>query len=152
MAATTQHFPRVPLAGAILLVAATVVSVAVAQLTHIPQPSLAIIAPIEEQRLVRFEDRSNGGVGIMDAMTGKDIAVAQPGTNGFLRGTLRGLMRTRKRQGIGVTEPFRITRFSTGQIVLRDEATATDIPLNAFGPTNAAVFAAFLSTPEGGSK
>ncbi len=152
MAATTQHFPRVPLTGAILLVVAAVGSVAVAKLTHMPQPSLAFTAPIEDQRLVRFEDRPDGSVGIMDALTGKDIAVALPGTNGFLRGSLRGLMRARKRQGIGVTEPFRIERFSTGQIVLRDEATATDIPLNAFGPTNAAVFAAFLSTPEGGSK
>jgi putative photosynthetic complex assembly protein len=152
MATATQHFPRAPLTGAILLIAAAVGSVAVAQLTHMPQPSLAITAPITEQRLVRFEDRPDGGVGVIDAVTGKDIAVAQPGTNGFLRGSLRGLMRARKRQGIGITEPFRIERFTTGQIVLRDEATRTDIPLNAFGPTNAAVFAAFLSTPEGGSK
>jgi putative photosynthetic complex assembly protein len=152
MAIAVQAFPRLPLAGAIVLVCVAVVSVAAARLSGVPSESLAFTEAATDTRLLRFEDRRDGSVAVIDAKTGADVAIAAPGTNGFLRGTLRGLMRARKRSGISFNEPFRVERYATGQIILRDEASRADIALNAFGPTNAAVFAAFLSTPEGGSK
>ena len=42
-----------------------------------------------------FEDAADGSVIIRDASDHTQVAIAEPGTNGFLRGTLRGLMRTR---------------------------------------------------------
>jgi putative photosynthetic complex assembly protein len=152
MASAVQPFPRLPLMGVIALVCVAVVGVSAARLAGFQAAAPMFSEAPAESRLLRFEDRPDGGVGVIDAKTDQDIAVARPGTNGFLRGALRGLMRTRKRQGIAQTELFRVERFASGQIVLTDMATATNIPLNAFGPTNAAVFAAFLSTPEGGSK
>jgi putative photosynthetic complex assembly protein len=144
-------FPRLPLTGAVALVALALASVGAARLIGIQPTTMHFESPTAS-RLLRFEDRRDGSVGVIDAATSRDVAVAKPGTNGFLRGALRGLMRERRRAGILQAEPFKLERFATGQIVLTDMATGDVIALNAFGPTNAAVFAAFLSTPEGGRK
>ena len=67
-----------------------------------------------------------------------------PGTNGFIRGVLRGLARDRKLQRIGTEPPFRLTRWVDGRLSLDDPATGRRIELGAFGPTNAAAFAGLL--------
>jgi putative photosynthetic complex assembly protein len=150
--ATAPSFPRLPLTAIILLISFTLGGVAVARLAGVsPHIVIHTDEPVET-RLLRFEDRKDGSVAIMDAKTSTDIAVAAPGTNGFLRGTLRGLMRTRKLREIAKTEPFRLERYATGQLVLVDTRVNKDISLDAFGPSNAAVFAAFLSTQKGESK
>jgi len=72
------------------------------------------------------------------------VDVVAPGTNGFLRGTLRGLARERKRQGIGPEAPFRLTAHDDGRLTLADPATGRRVDLESFGPTNAAVFSQLL--------
>ena len=46
---------------------------------------------------LRFEDQANGSVLVRDARDGGVIYVIAPGTNGFMRATLRGLAQERKR-------------------------------------------------------
>jgi putative photosynthetic complex assembly protein len=94
---------------------------------------------------LRFADRADGAVVITEAGTGLLVDVASPGTNGFLRSTLRGLARDRKRREIGAEAPFRLTRWADGRLSLQDEATGRSIDLGAFGPTNAAVFAHLMT-------
>lgn len=152
MMTATHSFPRLPLMGAIALVCIAMGSVAAARLAgtsaHVIVHTDAPIAT----RMLRFEDRKDGSVGIIDAASSTDIAVAAPGTNGFLRGTLRGLMRSRKVREIDFNEPFRLERYANGQMVLVDTVVQKAISLDAFGPTNVAVFAAFLPTSKGESK
>jgi putative photosynthetic complex assembly protein len=74
------------------------------------------------------------------------IAVAT-GQNGFLRGVLRGFARTRRADGIGAEAPFRLTAWADGRLTLSDPSTGRRADLEAFGPTNEAVFAKFLTPP-----
>jgi putative photosynthetic complex assembly protein len=93
---------------------------------------------------LRFADRADGAVVIVDASTGKQIEV-MTGQNGFLRGTLRGFARARRRDGIGEAAPFRLTSWSDGRLILSDPATHRDVDLEAFGSSNEAVFGRLLS-------
>jgi putative photosynthetic complex assembly protein len=90
---------------------------------------------------LRFEDQDDGGVAVRDAGDGKVIYVVAPGTNGFIRATLRGLTRERIRSGVGGETPFALIRWSDGTMSLEDSTTGRKIALDAFGPTNAAAFA-----------
>ncbi len=152
MSAATHSFPRLPLFGAIALICVAMGTVAAARLSGTSARMMIHDDAPVASRMLRFEDRKDGSVGVLDATTAQDIAVAAPGTNGFLRGTMRGLMRTRKLGEINATEPFRLELYADGQLVLTDTIVQKPIALNAFGPSNAAVFAAFLPTPKGVSK
>jgi putative photosynthetic complex assembly protein len=72
------------------------------------------------------------------------IAQFEPATNGFLRSTVRGLVRERKRREIGSEMPFRISMEANGRLLLTDPATNRTVDLRAFGPTNLDVFARLL--------
>jgi putative photosynthetic complex assembly protein len=50
-------------------------------------------APTVAVRELRFEDRPDGGIAVIDAQDGRTVGSAEPGTNGFLRGAVRGLVR-----------------------------------------------------------
>lgn len=103
-------------------------------------------APAVATRELRFEDRADGGIAIVDARDGRRIGSAEPGTNGFLRSAVRGLVRERKRQGVGADTPFRLSARADGRLTLEDPATGRRIDLESFGATNAAVFARLLPT------
>ncbi len=74
------------------------------------------------------------------------VDTVAPGTNGFLRGTMRGLARERKRQGVGPELPFRMIGRADGKLTLEDPGTGRRVDLGSFGPTNAAVFAQLMAT------
>lgn len=103
-------------------------------------------APLVTREL-RFEDRADGGIAIVDARDGRGIDSVAPGTNGFLRSAVRGLVRERKRQGVGADTPFRLSARTDGRLTLEDPATGRRIDLESFGATNAAVFARLLPAP-----
>jgi putative photosynthetic complex assembly protein len=73
------------------------------------------------------------------------ISVIAPGTNGFLRATMRGLARQRLREDEGADTPFRLTEWADGRLTLEDPATGRRIEMEAFGETNEAVFARLLT-------
>lgn len=149
--ATDIRFPKMPLFGVAALVVITIVSVAVQRLLSLPAPSPVTTLPVVETRLLTFEDSNDGSVMIRDAADHALIAIAAPGTNGFLRGTLRGLMRTRSRESIDLEAPFRLSKLGNGALMLVDETNNVTLNLDAFGHTNADTFRAFLVKPEGGS-
>lgn len=94
---------------------------------------------VQWQRSLRFEDRPNGDIAVLDATTQREVAHFQ-GEQGFLRGSLRALARERQRNGLGPQAPFDLTGHVDGRITLRDTATGQRIALESFGPTNSAVF------------
>jgi putative photosynthetic complex assembly protein len=144
-----DQIPRVPLMAAIGLVCVVVLAVAAARLAGVPATPGAIRDVPLQSRLLSFEDAKDGSIVVHDVTSGDTVAVAGPGTNGFLRGSLRGLMRVRKQEEIAPLTPYKLELMPNGQLVLEDTANAMQIDLNAFGHTNAAVFKAFLDTKGG---
>ena len=76
------------------------------------------------------------------------VELLPPGSNGFVRGVLRGFARERRRNEVGQAPPFRLTRCSDGRLSLADATTGRTVELEAFGPTNLAAFAGLLPGAE----
>jgi putative photosynthetic complex assembly protein len=119
-------------------------SAAVARLSGLGTVQMPETASVESRPL-RFQDMRDGSIQVTDARTGQVAASVEPGTNGFIRGTLRGLARERKRRGIGIEPPFTLTRWADGRLSLEDPTTGRVIALDAFGPTNGEAFAQLLT-------
>lgn len=133
--------PWLPLGGLLL---ATVLGVASARLAGVT-PLQPDEAPTVAERSLRFIDHDDGAVEIADARDGRRLATIAPGTQGFLRSAVRGLARERHRRGLGPEQPFVLRSRADGRLTLLDDATGRRIDLEAFGPTNAAVFARLLA-------
>jgi putative photosynthetic complex assembly protein len=143
---TNLRFPRAPLFALGALVLGSVVAVSAVRLTgvgavHVPDaPSIAV-------REFRFEDRPDGSIAVLDASGRRLVDTVAPGTNGFLRGTMRGLARERKRAGVAPELPFRMIGRADGKLTLEDPGTGRRVDLGSFGPTNAGVFAHIMASP-----
>ena len=138
--------PNLPLAAMASLVLVTLVAVAGVRLAGISaqqQPDASTVS----LRQLRFEDRSDGGIAVRDATTGAVLDTVAPGTNGFLRSTMRGLVRERKRQHLGPDLPFELHARADGRLTLIDPGTQRRIDLESFGATNMAVFAQLVAPP-----
>jgi putative photosynthetic complex assembly protein len=92
------------------------------------------------QRDLIFADGPEGAVLVIDAHSKKEIAKFE-GEQGFLRSTLRALVRERRREGMGPETPLHLIGRADGRLTLLDPSTRQRIDLEAFGPTNASVFA-----------
>jgi putative photosynthetic complex assembly protein len=92
------------------------------------------------QRDLIFTDGPAGAVLVIDAQSQKEIAKFE-GEQGFLRSTLRALVRERRREGMGAATPLQLIGRADGRLTLLDPSTQQRIDLEAFGPSNAAVFA-----------
>lgn len=97
------------------------------------------------ERLVHFEDASDGSVVIRDAANLQVLARFPVAEGGFVRGSIRALARERRQEGQGREAPFRLAAWSDGQLTLDDAATGRRIDLTAFGATNAGVFSRLLT-------
>lgn len=144
--AVYRPFPRGPLLGAGALVLTTFALVIASRLAGTLSSEPVLGAPISARDL-RFEDRTDGTVAVIDARTDASVAVLAVGTNGFVRATMRGLARDRRSRGIGPEVPFHLTSRANGALTLDDPATGRHISLEAFGHTNAEAFARFLAAP-----
>lgn len=135
-------FPRGPLLAAGGLVVAAVMAVAAVRLSgvDIRAPDAA---PVVTQQL-RFEDRPDGSIAVFRASDGRLIETIT-GQSGFVRGTLRGMARERKRQDVGNGPPFDLIGRADGRLTLLDPATGRIVDLESFGPTNAGEFAHLLA-------
>jgi putative photosynthetic complex assembly protein len=143
VSAPEASLPRIPLMGMVALVVMAVVAVAVVRMTGVgasKQPDAAAVAVRE----LRFQDRPDGGVDVYDARADRLIDTVEPETNGFIRGTLRGLSRERKRVGIAPDQPYRLIARADGRLTLEDPSTGRRVDLESFGPTNTGAFAKFL--------
>jgi putative photosynthetic complex assembly protein len=136
--------PRGVLIGAAAMIAMTIALAGTARLTGVGTTRMAAAAQVDSREL-RFTDERDGSIAVTEPGTGGMVATIPPGTNGFLRGSLRGLARERKRQDIGAGPPFRLVRWTDGRLTLEDPTTGRVIDLAAFGPTNSGVFAELLT-------
>ena len=101
-------------------------------------------APGTMDRALRFENRPDGSIAVIDGRTG-ELVRSFSGEQGFLRGTLRALARERKSRGIGSELPFQLIARTDGGLTLFDPVTQQRVDLESFGPTNAGAFAPLLT-------
>lgn len=139
---TVPPFPRGALLGAAALVGLTIVSAGSARLLGARQERP--VASVLMARDLRFADRADGSVAVLDATTGGTIDILAPGTNGFIRASLRSLAKRRQFDGDS-SEVFHLAALSDGRLTLDDPATGNPIELEAFGQTNEAAFARLLT-------
>lgn len=151
---THSHADMLPrgtliIAGALVLFAFT--ATAVVRVAAIPPAASPVtlrganhIALIESRNL-RFIDRADGAVVILDTDKGGTASVIEPGQQtGFIRGVMRGLARERRMRGIGEQAPFNLSLWRDGELSLTDSVSGRSIELTAFGSTNRASFLALL--------
>lgn len=136
---------RGPFIGLVLLLGLTLAAAGSARLWHVPEPPPA--TPVAAARSLVFADRDDGAV-VVSASDGTPVAVLPPGTNGFVRGALRGLARERRREDAAMAAPFNVTEYVDGRVTLQDPATGRWVDLRAFGATNAEAFARLLTARE----
>jgi len=127
-------FPRLPLFGLFAAVGLSLVVAATGRLTNIG--AVETTGSLVAARDLRFADGLDGSVVVTDARDGE---------NGFVRGTMRGMARTRKSEGIGSEDPFRLAAWSDGRLTLDDPRTGRHIELQAFGSSNTEVFGHLLT-------
>jgi len=143
----------IPLWTGAALVVASLAFVAAVRLTGTAPATSSMAASLNEHTLpprdtrdLRFADRDDRGVEVIDATTNVTVAVVPPGTNGFLRATLRGLAHQRLREGGSADQPFRLSVWDDGRVRLEDLVTHRIVALEAFGLTNRDAFASLVAT------
>ena len=143
-AATPEIIPRKALLAGGLVLAAIVGAIGTARLAGVDIAEPDAVTVVE--RTLRFVDRPDGGIAVVDARSGRTLDVMQ-GEQGFLRGTLRGMARERRRSGLDDSTPLSLLARADGRLTLVDPSTGRRIDLESFGPTNAAVFARWIAPP-----
>lgn len=117
-----------------------------------PVPAISAEAPAEPEIVrsaVVFRDSPDGAVHVLDAGTGDMRVRIAPETGGFVRGVLRGVARERRQNGLSPAAPMELVLQEDGDFYLFDPASGRVVDLRAFGPTNAAAFAALLPKEDG---
>jgi putative photosynthetic complex assembly protein len=139
---SSDAMPKAPLLAIFALLLLVLLGTAGVRLSgsEIRAPDAAPVA----QRSLRFEDRPDGSVAVLDAASGVQIDAVH-GEAGFLRGALRAMARERRKQGLGAEQAFELIARADGRLTLADPATGERIDLESFGPTNAAAFARLLT-------
>lgn len=139
----TQTIPRSVLLGAAAMILLSLGLAASARRAHRAEvPPQA--APALEVLQVRFEDRPDGAIAMLDATSGRELSLVPPRSNGFIRGVLRGMFRARRLEAMGREGSFRLAREADGRLSLQDPQTGRRVDLDSFGPTNSAAFAQLL--------
>jgi putative photosynthetic complex assembly protein len=137
------------LAAVVTALALTVLSIVGMRIAGIEAPSVKpTVAPLAS-RLLQIEDETQGRVIVRDRKTGEILKTFHSGEGAFFRATLRALVNDRKRRGVTTPGDFRLEAHVARQLFLIDEATGKTLALNAYGPDNAAVFAAFMFNKKG---
>ena len=132
--------------SAVLVLALGAVAVFVAwviaqsqQIARYPDAPAALI------KQLRFEDRADGSIAVIDYQTKQQVDVII-GEAGFVRGALRTLAQERKRREIGSEPPFELIARQDGRLTLADPSTGRMIDLESFGVINSQHFARLLRT------
>jgi putative photosynthetic complex assembly protein len=140
-----QPFPRGALIGGAMMVGMSLALAAIVRLSGVDISSMPPARPAMV-RMLQFVDAPDGAVLVLDAQSHRQVQSLPPGSNGFVRATMRNFARERRSNSIGSDLPFKLIASQDGRLVLEDPATGRHIDLEAFGQTNAGVFAGFLDT------
>jgi putative photosynthetic complex assembly protein len=143
-AAAPEVIPRRAVLGAFAVLGLTLAGVATVRLSGAPirEPDARTVA----KRDLRFADRPDGAIAVIDAVSGATLDTVH-GEQGFLRGTLRGLVRERRRRGLSNADPLQLIARADGRLTLADPRTGERIDLESFGPSNVAIYARWLELP-----
>jgi len=139
-----RPFPRGLLIAVASMIGFTILVVGAARLTGF-DPSQAPVTPEVAARDLRFVELEPGDIEVYDATTGILLETLPQGEDGFIRGLLRTLARERRMHGVDPDGPYRLSFRENGHFTLEDQTTDFFIELRAFGATNEASVARFLS-------
>jgi len=141
-----EPFPRFALIAAGILIAGSITAAAAARFSNTQNAESAASESVQPlaARDLTFFDMEDGSVQVRDAAGAQVVFVAAPGTNGFIRGVMRGMARDRRSRGIGQEPAFRLAQWPDGRLSLEDLATGRQIELSSFGGSNRAAFAQLL--------
>ncbi len=140
-----RPFPRGALIAAAAMISLALLAAAIGRLSGAGAASSVPVVAALKSRELRFEDRPDGAVTVYEPGADQVPMVLPPGSNGFVRGVLRGLARDRRSRGIGAGISFRLTEWADGRLTLEDLATGRRIELGSFGATNREAFARLLT-------
>ena len=101
-------------------------------------------APTREQRMLRFEDRADGAIVVIDDASGQLVKVIEPQGGTFVRGIMRSMFRIRKLENLPRESAFRLAREHDGRLTITDPLTQRRVDLQAFGSDNAPAFAELM--------
>jgi len=139
--------PRAALIGIFALIGFAAIAVVTGRVADVGRVTMAPSTEVDSVSL-RFVDRRDGAVEVYKAQNGERIAVVKPGTGGFIRGVMRGLVRERRLNGEVTRAPFMLRRWADGRLTLEDPQTGRVIDLGAFGVTNAGAFAKLMASSQ----
>jgi putative photosynthetic complex assembly protein len=141
-------FARAQLLGVAALILLVVGGVGLARYMGAGAPAIPAGEPLLARSL-SFDDRPDGSIVVRDAVAGDQITLIEPGSNGFIRGTLRALVRERRQHDFGRETAFRLAAWPDGRLTLTDPNNGRMLGLEAFGSTNRDAFARLLTAKEG---
>ncbi len=145
--------PKPALIGVAVLLAATMALTGAVSLGLLPQsanPSASRAAQnigAAQERMLYFADQTDGTVLISDASTGQSLKTIGFGEGGFVRATMRRLVKARRATGIGSAQPFKLVRWENGALSLMDPATGKQAEIYGYGADHVRAFAELLEQP-----
>ncbi len=147
-----EPFPKAVLIGAGVLIMAAIAAAAYGEANNVAEIAAAerraAQGPPAAVMQVRFSDQSDGSVFVEDADSGQIIEIIPAGSDGFIRGVMRGMANARRIRDIDAGPPFRLAQFENGAVILEDPETGRIINLRAFGEVNNAAFARLIAHAE----
>ncbi len=111
---------------------------------HAPATPTGPATPPARVVELSFADMPDGSVRIRNHATGAVITSLPPGSDGFVRGAMRGLAHDRKVRGIGADAAFQLAEWPDRHLELFDPTDGRKIDLDAFGDINKQAFSRLL--------
>lgn len=133
------HLPRWPALALIVIIGLTLAQALTARVTgvgasRVPDGVVDRVLPL------RFFDEQDGSIRVVRATDGHQIDLIAPTTHAFIRITMRGLVRERRRAGGTAETPFLLQDRTDGRLILEDPVTGRRILLSSFGTPNVQAF------------
>lgn len=141
-----ERIPRpllLSIGGLVLLTLAGVTAMRLAGVEPSAMPPAEALA--EARTRVLLEEDPGGGVTVRDPATGAVVTRLEAGKDGFVRGMLRVLARTRMQHRADPAAPVELVRWPGGHLALLDPETGWRAELIGFGADNLEVFAQVMS-------
>lgn len=112
--------------------------------------SASLNRTVRSEITLTFADRADGQIAVFVQGGAQPAAVWHPAADSFQQGVLRVVRRQRMLAAIEGPVAIRLVAWDSGGLTVIDDATQTEIELGAFGPDNAAAFAALLTMAQTG--
>ena len=138
--------PRPIIYSGLALMAMTVLLAALGHATGVgitvTPPPVAVVS-----RDLLFHEADDGLLTVKDATTGAEVGHLDAGEGGFVRATMRALVRNRGVHSVAGDGVWRVARDAGGDVWLQDLETKQNVDLGAFGPNQVQAFATYLPSP-----